>query len=53
MGYDQQVQAIEAEVRERNSAVDELESNFQAGAADAVEPVAEATVAKSLSRSRR
>jgi restriction system protein len=36
-GYDQQVQAIEAQVREHNAAVDELESNFQAGAPDAVE----------------
>ena len=36
-GYDQQVQTIEAQVREHNAAVDDLESNFQAGAPDAVE----------------
>jgi len=35
--YDQQVHAVEAEVREHNEAVDELESNFRAAAPDAVE----------------
>jgi hypothetical protein len=35
--HDQQVQALEAEVREHNAAVDELESDFGAGVPDAVE----------------
>jgi len=35
--HDLRVKAIEAEVREHNAAVDELESNFQAGLPDAVE----------------
>jgi restriction system protein len=35
--HDLRVKAIEAEVREHNAAVDELEGNFRAGAPDAVE----------------
>jgi restriction system protein len=35
--YDRMAKSAEAEVREHNAAVDELESNFRAGAPDAVE----------------
>jgi restriction system protein len=36
-GYERKVQALEAEVREHNASVDELESDFRAGVPDAVE----------------
>ena len=35
--YDQRVKALEAEIRDHNAAVDELESNFRDGTPDAVE----------------